>query len=67
VGGAHFSARWRGTVGQQWAFDGMVNSGRPFLDAIVDDVQLTNLRSRVIHILFYRLDSAGSAIITGST
>jgi hypothetical protein len=62
VGGAHFSARWRGTAGQWWAYDGMVNSGRPLLDAIVDDVQLTNLGSRVMHILFYRLDSA---IITG--
>ena len=34
----------------------MVNSGRPSLDPVTEDVQLTKLGDRVMHILFYRLD-----------
>lgn len=63
----HFSARWRDNSGRWWVHDGMVDSGRPSLDAVTNDVQLTRLGLRVMHILIYRLISADSAIITSST
>lgn len=56
VGGAHFSARWRDASGRWWAYDGMVDSGRPSLDPITNDTQLTILRNRVMHILIYRIN-----------
>ena len=55
AGGAHFSARWRDASGRWWAYDGMVDSGRPSLDPVADDTQLTTLRNRVMNILIFRL------------
>ena len=45
VGGGHFSAHFRDASGRWWAYDGMVNSGRPSLDPITEDAQLTSLGS----------------------
>lgn len=66
AGQEHFSARWRDASGTWWMHDGMVNSGRPLLDVIANEVQLTRLGPRVMHILIYRLNSTGS-IITASS
>jgi len=42
--------------GRWWAYDGMANSGQLSLDPITEDVQLTTLGDRAMHILHYRLD-----------
>jgi len=67
VGGAHFSARFKDNSERWWAYDGMVNTGRPSLDSVADVTQLTKLGDRVMHVLIYSLYSTDSVIITGST
>ena len=37
AGAGHFSARFMDASGRWWAYDGMVNSGRPSLDSITED------------------------------
>ena len=56
AGMGHFSARFMDASGRWWAYDGMVNSGRPSLNPITEDAQLTTLGDRVMHILLYRLN-----------
>ena len=66
-GGTHFSARFKDASGRWWAYDGMVNSGRPSLDQIIDDAQLTSLRGRAMHILLYRLEPTDPTTTISST
>jgi len=62
AGAGHFLARFMDASGRWRAHDGMVNSGRPSLDSITDDTQLTTLGDWVMHILFYRLDPSISLL-----
>ena len=66
TGQNHFSTRWRDASGGWWVHDGMVNSGRPFLDTVTDNLQLIRLGLWVMHILIYCLNHTDPPIIASS-